>query len=58
MTELAGFNRAVVGKRTDWTDELFSLRINGANLDFKAGQFTKLALPGKMVKRSVVLTLW
>lgn len=47
MTELAGFNRAVVGKRTDWTDELFSLRINGANLDFKAGQFTKLALPGE-----------
>ncbi|MGR5068291.1 MULTISPECIES: ferredoxin--NADP reductase [Vibrio] len=44
MTELKGFNLGKVEKRVDWTDELFSLRVSGAPLVFKAGQFTKLAL--------------
>lgn len=44
MTELKGFNLGKVEKRVDWTDELFSLRVSGAPLAFKAGQFTKLAL--------------
>ncbi|HHB1594584.1 TPA: ferredoxin--NADP reductase [Vibrio campbellii] len=44
MTELKGFNLARVEKRIDWTGELFSLRVSGAPLSFKAGQFTKLAL--------------
>ena len=44
MTELKGFNLARVEQRIDWTGELFSLRVSGAPLSFKAGQFTKLAL--------------
>lgn len=44
MTELKGFNLARVEKRVDWTGELFSLRLSGAPLSFRAGQFTKLAL--------------
>lgn len=44
MNEVAGYSQAVVVKRTDWTDEIFSLRLSGANLSFVAGQFTKLAL--------------
>ena len=34
----------VVG-RTDWTEKLFSLKIQASMMPFKAGQFTKLALP-------------
>lgn len=34
----------VVG-RTDWTEKLFSLKIHASIMPFKAGQFTKLALP-------------
>ncbi|WP_423840768.1 ferredoxin--NADP reductase [Vibrio mytili] len=44
MTELKGFNLASVEKRIDWTKDVFSLRVSGASLSFKAGQFTKLAL--------------
>ncbi|EGU46237.1 ferredoxin--NADP(+) reductase [Vibrio ichthyoenteri ATCC 700023] len=44
MGEIAGYSQAIVAKRTDWTKEIFSLRLSGANLSFKAGQFTKLAL--------------
>ncbi|WP_341662569.1 ferredoxin--NADP reductase [Vibrio sp.] len=44
MTAPSGFNLAYVDGRNDWTGELFSLRLTGAPLDFKAGQFTKLAL--------------
>lgn len=58
MTELSGFNRAIVEKRIEWTPELFSLRLNGAHLDFKAGQFTKLALhgeDGKVISRAYSL---
>ncbi|AEX25134.1 MULTISPECIES: ferredoxin--NADP reductase [Vibrio] len=44
MAELKNFNLARVEKRIDWTGELFSLRVSGAPLSFKAGQFTKLAL--------------
>ncbi|MDL2045147.1 ferredoxin--NADP reductase, partial [Vibrio parahaemolyticus] len=36
MTELKGFNLAKVEKRIDWTGELFSLRVSGAPLTFKA----------------------
>lgn len=53
------FVQAVVEKRTDWTNELFSLRVTGTHLDFKAGQFTKLALPepssGRMLSRAYSL---
>ncbi|NOH70830.1 ferredoxin--NADP reductase [Vibrio pectenicida] len=54
MTAPDGFNLAYVDKRTDWTSELFSLRLTGAPLDFKAGQFTKLALydAGQLVSRA------
>ncbi|ACY53824.1 ferredoxin--NADP reductase [Vibrio diabolicus] len=55
MTELKGFNLAKVEKRIDWTGELFSLRVSGAPLTFKAGQFTKLALlddEGKPISRA------
>ncbi|GAB2646539.1 ferredoxin--NADP reductase [Vibrio panuliri] len=45
MTDIAGYHRATIQKRTDWTDQVFSLRVTGAPLRFKAGQFTKLALP-------------
>ncbi|WP_418114926.1 ferredoxin--NADP reductase [Vibrio scophthalmi] len=44
MNEITGYSQAIVAKRTDWTKEIFSLRLSGANLSFKAGQFTKLAL--------------
>ncbi|RSD30878.1 ferredoxin--NADP reductase [Vibrio pectenicida] len=44
MTAPSGFNLAYVDRRTDWNDELFSLHLSGSPLDFKAGQFTKLAL--------------
>ncbi|MDF2153004.1 ferredoxin--NADP reductase [Vibrio sp. CAU 1672] len=44
MAQLKGFHLATVDKRIDWTQELFSLRVSGAPLRFKAGQFTKLAL--------------
>ncbi len=47
MAELKNFNLATVEKRIDWTNELFSLRVSGAPLSFKAGQFTKLALFGE-----------
>ncbi|HCE4529672.1 TPA: ferredoxin--NADP reductase [Vibrio parahaemolyticus] len=55
MTELKGFNLAKVEKRIDWTGELFSLRVSGGPLTFKAGQFTKLALlddEGKPISRA------
>ncbi len=55
MLNYPGFQSATVAQRTDWTSELFSLRISGAKLDFKAGQFTKLALPdadGRLISRA------
>ncbi|MFB9135569.1 ferredoxin--NADP reductase [Vibrio sp. AK197] len=55
MLNYPGFQSATVTQRTDWTSELFSLRVSGADLSFKAGQFTKLALPnaeGKLVSRA------
>ncbi|MFW7525808.1 ferredoxin--NADP reductase [Vibrio ostreicida] len=55
MTVPKGFILAQVEKRTDWTSDLFSLCISGAPLDFKAGQFTKLALyneEGKLISRA------
>ena len=55
MTAPDGFNLAKVDKRTDWTSELFSLRLTGAPLTFKAGQFTKLALyddDGQLISRA------
>ncbi|CAM3751199.1 ferredoxin--NADP reductase [Vibrio aquimaris] len=58
MTAPNGFNLAYLEQRTDWTDELFSLRLTGASLDFKAGQFTKLALhddAGRLVSRAYSL---
>ena len=44
MGEIAGYSQAVVAKRTEWTNEIFSLSVADADLSFKAGQFTKLAL--------------
>ena len=44
MNEVAGYSQAIVTKRIDWTNEIFSLSVTGADLSFKAGQFTKLAL--------------
>ncbi len=44
MVDLAGYHRASIQKRTNWNDQVFSLRVTGAPLQFKAGQFTKLAL--------------
>lgn len=47
-----------VVERIDWTEQLFSLRIEAAMLPFKAGQFTKLALPtaqGKWLRRAYSL---
>lgn len=38
-----GFNKAVVTKRTDWTDNLFSLRVKVPCTPYVAGQFIKLA---------------
>lgn len=58
MTELKGFNLAKVEKRIDWTGDLFSLRVSGAPLTFKAGQFTKLALLDDEASLSAALTLW
>ncbi|MCA3952588.1 ferredoxin--NADP reductase [Vibrio vulnificus] len=58
IAEHRDFAKAVVEKRTDWTGELFSLRVTGTHLDFKAGQFTKLALldeQGQMVSRAYSL---
>ncbi|GLT18816.1 ferredoxin--NADP(+) reductase [Vibrio zhanjiangensis] len=55
MTAPPGFNLARIDKRTDWTSELFSLRVTGAPLDFKAGQFTKLAMyddAGQLISRA------
>lgn len=55
MAELKNFNLARVEKRIDWTEELFSLRVSGVPLDFKAGQFTKLALldgDGNLISRA------
>lgn len=47
MTTITGFHTAIVEKRIDWTPTLFSLGVRGPELSFKAGQFTKLALPDK-----------
>ncbi|WP_114765480.1 ferredoxin--NADP reductase [Vibrio rhodolitus] len=58
MADIAGFHRATIQKRTDWTEQLFSLRVIGAPLQFKAGQFTKLALPdaeGNVIARAYSL---
>ncbi len=58
MLNYPGFQAARVAQRTNWTSELFSLRITGASLAFKAGQFTKLALPdenGKLISRAYSL---
>nr|WP_321273123.1 ferredoxin--NADP reductase [uncultured Vibrio sp.] len=55
MAELKNFNLARVEKRIDWTQDLFSLRVSGAPLSFKAGQFTKLALlddSGNLISRA------
>ncbi|CAE6948278.1 ferredoxin--NADP reductase [Vibrio sp. B1FLJ16] len=55
MTELKNFNLAKIEKRIDWTSDLFSLRVSGAPLSFKAGQFTKLALlddDGNLISRA------
>lgn len=46
MHPYAGYHRAQVLERIDWTPELFSLRIGDVPLTFEAGQFTKLALNG------------
>ncbi len=58
MTDFSGFQSAIVQDRTEWNDRVFSLRVTGAQLNFKAGQFTKLALPdsdGKLVARAYSL---
>ncbi len=55
MAERKNFNLAKIEKRIDWTDDLFSLRVSGAPLSFKAGQFTKLALlddDGNLISRA------
>ncbi len=39
-----GFNQAIVTKRIDWTENLFSLRIKAPLTDYIAGQFVKLAV--------------
>ncbi|WP_159651434.1 ferredoxin--NADP reductase [Vibrio atypicus] len=44
MTALNGFSLAYIERRTDWTSELFSLRVNGVPVRFQAGQYVKLAL--------------
>ena len=57
-SEIVGYSQAFVEKRTDWTDEIFSLRLTGASLKFKAGQFTKLALlddQGELISRAYSL---
>ena len=38
-----GFNQAVVTKRIDWTENLFSLRVKAPLINYTAGQFVKLA---------------
>ncbi|RJX64850.1 ferredoxin--NADP reductase [Vibrio sinensis] len=53
-----GFVTGQVVARTDWTDNLFSLRIRVHSLSFEAGQFTKLALrnvDGEWVRRAYSL---
>lgn len=44
MATLDGYFQARIERRTDWTRELFSLRVSGASVDFQAGQYVKLAL--------------
>lgn len=44
MVDITGYHRGSIQKRTDWNNQVFSLRVTGAPLQFKAGQFTKLAL--------------
>jgi len=39
-----GFNQAIVTKRIDWTENLFSLRIKAPLTNYIAGQFVKLAV--------------
>tara|TARA_Y100001956_G_scaffold81426_1_gene98985 strand:+ start:876 stop:1640 length:765 start_codon:yes stop_codon:yes gene_type:complete len=54
MTALNGFSQAHIERRTDWTTELFSLRVSGASVPFQAGQYVKLALPsddGTLISR-------
>lgn len=51
----AGFNHAVVTSRTDWTDNVFSLRVSVAKTPYVAGQFVKLALyneQGELIRRA------
>lgn len=58
MAGFSGFQTATVLDRTQWNERVFSLRVTGARLDFKAGQFTKLALPdqdGKLIARAYSL---
>lgn len=58
MAVLDGFNLARLERRTDWTPNVFSLRLTGAPLTFKAGQFTKLGLlddEGNMISRAYSL---
>lgn len=43
----AGYHRAQVLERIDWTADLFSLRVGEVPLTFEAGQFTKLAVEGE-----------
>lgn len=54
MVALNGFSLAHIDRRTDWNQDLFSLRVTGARLQFEAGQYTKLALfnsQGDLVSR-------
>ncbi|WP_194436904.1 ferredoxin--NADP reductase [Vibrio fluminensis] len=58
MVDIAGYHRGIIQKRTDWTEQVFSLRVTGAPLQFKAGQFTKLALldeDGNVISRAYSL---
>lgn len=54
MTALNGFSLAQIERRTEWTSELFSLRVTGASVRFQAGQYVKLAIKdedGKVISR-------
>ncbi len=51
----AGFNHAIVTSRTDWTSNVFSLRVNVIDTSYVAGQFIKLALcdeKGALIRRA------
>lgn len=51
----ANLTSALVTKRTDWNDSLFSITLHSPSTQFQAGQFTKLGLfdeNGKIIKRA------